>query len=76
MLIWWVDPSAPTSRATPWLPLLTAAEHLGESPDSLRKKLERSSKRGGDGVIEAKLDGITGRKLGRLWKLRLSDGWQ
>jgi hypothetical protein len=71
-----VDPSAPTSRATPWLPLLKAAAHLGESPDSLRKKLERASKRSPDGVIEAVLDGITARKLGRLWKLRLADGWR
>jgi len=62
--------------AQPWLPLLTAAEHLGESADSLRKKLERASKRSVDGVVEAELDGITARKLGRLWKLRLSDGWR
>ncbi len=60
----------------PWLPLLTAAAHLGESADSLRKKLERASRRGPDGAIEAELDGIVARKLGRLWKLRLSDAWR
>jgi hypothetical protein len=59
-----------------WLSLLTAAEHLGESPDSLRKKLERASRKGPDGVVEAELDGLTARKLGRLWKIRLSEGWR
>jgi hypothetical protein len=55
--------------------LLTAAEHLGESVDSLRKKLERASKRSVDGGVEAELDGLRARKLGRLWKVRLSSGW-
>ncbi len=63
------------SKSLPWLSLLAAAEHLGESADSLRKKLERASRKGADGVIEAQLDGLVGRKLGRLWKLRLSSGW-
>ena len=65
---------APT--AAPWLPLLNAAEHLGESADSLRKKLDRASRRSTDGAVESQLSGITGRKLGRLWKVRLSPGWQ
>jgi hypothetical protein len=60
----------------PWLPLLTAAEHLGETPDSLRKKLERASTRSPDGVVVAEMDGIEARKLGRRWKLRLSTGWR
>ena len=37
---------------------------------------ERASQRSGDGVVEAELDGIKARKLGRLWKVRLSDGWR
>jgi len=59
-----------------WLSLLAAAEHLGEPPDSLRKKLDRVSKRSPDGGIEAELDGLRARKLGRLWKVRLSDSWR
>lgn len=63
-------------NAQPWLPLLTAAELLGESAESLRKKLERASTPSADGVVEARLDGVVARKQGRLWKLRLSDGWR
>jgi len=70
-----VAQSASTPNSQPWLSLLTAAEHLGESADSLRKKLERASVRAEDGTVEANLDGIRARKLGRLWKIRLSAGW-
>jgi len=60
----------------PWISLLSAAQHLGEPADSLRKKLDRASRQAVDGVTEAKLDGLTARKLGRRWKVRLSPGWQ
>jgi len=67
------NPTANTRQS--WLPLATAAELLGETADSLRKKLERASRRAADGAVEATLDGVTARKLGRLWKLRLSSAW-
>jgi hypothetical protein len=64
-------------RSVPsWLPLLAAAQHLGESADSLRKKLERAAVKSADGGVEAELDGLRARKLGRLWKVRLSDAWR
>jgi len=66
-----------TSSTSPssWMPLLAAAAQLGEPPDSLRKKLERAAIKGADGVVEASIDGVVGRKFGRNWKLRLSAGW-
>ena len=51
--------------------MLAAAEALGEDPESFRKKLQRASKRAGDGVVEAEFDGIKARKLGRSWKVHL-----
>lgn len=59
---------------TPWISLLKAADHLAESPASLRKKLERAAVLR-DGMIEAELPGLRARKFGKLWKVRLSDGW-
>jgi len=48
---------------------------LGESPESLRKKLVRASRKTADGVVEAEFDGTRARKLGRIWKVRFSRGW-
>jgi len=58
-----------------WVSLPTAAEHLGESQTGLRKKLDRASKLGEDGVVEAHLEGLRARKFGKLWKIRLDRGW-
>lgn len=58
-----------------WVSLVRAAQYLGESPASLRKKIERAARRGSDGVVEAEFDGIRARKLGRNWKVRMSDDW-
>lgn len=58
-----------------WVSLARAAQFLGESPESLRKKLVRASRKTADGVVEAEFDGIKARKLGRNWKVRFSSGW-
>lgn len=58
-----------------WLGIHRAAEALDEDAESLRKKLERASKRHPDGHIEAEINGVRGRKLGHLWKVQLPPGW-
>lgn len=64
------------TRTRPWRSLEAAAKYLDESSDGLRKKLERVRRIGPDGVVEAELDGLRGRKLGRLWKVKLSEAWE
>mgnify|MGYP003382202929 CR=1 FL=1 len=63
------------SQPSTWISLARAAEVLGEPEESLRKKLARASRKGADGVVEASIDGVRARKLGRNWKVRLSVGW-
>lgn len=63
------------SEQAAWLGIHRAAEVLDEAPESLRKKLERASKRHPDGHFEAEINGIRGRKLGHLWKVQLPASW-
>ncbi len=69
--------STPTSVATGtrWLSIQSASEVLGMSSGALRKILERNARQGQDGVTEADVNGVRGRKLGRLWRVTLSAGW-
>jgi hypothetical protein len=60
---------------TRWLSLHAAAELLGLTPAALRKSLDRRAMRRPDGGIEAEIDGVRGRKLGRLWRVTLSPAW-
>jgi len=66
-----------TKTRTPlrWYPLREAAEILGVSADALRKRLERHSRRAEDGVIEAQVDGIRGRKFGNHWRVSFAKPW-
>jgi len=65
-----------TAERSIWISLLRAAEHLGESPESLRKKVERAAVLGSDGQVVARVSGIEARKFGRNWKLHLPDAWR
>lgn len=58
-----------------WCSLAVAAEALGMTPGALRKILERNARPGPDGVTEAQVSGVQARKLGRLWRVRLSAAW-
>jgi hypothetical protein len=58
-----------------WLSVQSAADILGLTPAALRKSLDRRAVRSPDGAIEAELDGVRGRKLGRLWRVNLGR-WQ
>ena len=67
--------STPITGSTRWLSVTAAAEILGLSPTALRKSLDRRAVRAADGGTEAELDGVRGRKLGRLWRVALSSAW-
>jgi hypothetical protein len=60
---------------TRWISVQTAADLLGLTPAALRKSLDRRAVRSADGGIEAELDGVRARKLGRLWRVTLSTAW-
>ena len=60
---------------TRWISLPAAADLLGLTATALRKSLDRRSSRSKDGGIEVELDGVRGRKLGRLWRVTLSLAW-
>lgn len=58
-----------------WISLQSAADLLGLTAAALRKSLDRRSVRTSDGGIEAEIDGVRARKLGRLWRVTLSCAW-
>lgn len=69
-----------TQRATKspgegWIDVESAAAFLGLSAVALRRTIERAAKKHDDGAIIAHIDGITARKLGRLWRVRLDAKW-
>lgn len=61
-------------RPQAWVSLAVAASHLGTSPDALAKVFARNA-RAVEGGVEAKLDGVRARKLGRLWRVQFSAAW-
>lgn len=58
-----------------WLSVAEAAAILGIPILTLRRTVERNARKCKDGSIEARVDGITARKLGRLWRLALDSAW-
>jgi hypothetical protein len=65
----------PIATATRWISVQMAADILGLTAAALRKSLDRRAVRCPDGGVEAELDGVRGRKLGRLWRVVLSPAW-
>jgi hypothetical protein len=64
-----------TSAPVRWMSLQAAANLLGMTAAALRKALDRRTARAKDGGIEAELDGVRGRKLGRGWRICLGPAW-
>lgn len=58
-----------------WLGIREAAERLSMTEEALRRTLERHAVRAPDGVTEAEINGVRGRKFGRLWRVRFSERW-
>ena len=59
-----------------WLTVREAAAHLGYGVVSLRRLLDRHARRAPNGGVEAALDGLLGKKLGRSWRVTLGARWQ
>jgi hypothetical protein len=68
-------PRIPPVEPKAWLSVPHAAGFLDMTPDALRRALERHIVLGRDGVHEAHLDGIRGRKLAGRWKVQLGEEW-
>jgi hypothetical protein len=66
--------SAPPSRAS-WMTVERAAEFLGLPVVTLRRSFERNARVNAEGGTVARVDGITARKIGRLWRVWLDAGW-
>ncbi|MCK6590450.1 MAG: hypothetical protein L6Q76_23040 [Polyangiaceae bacterium] len=66
---------ARVTRGARWMNAEAAAELLGLSVVTLRRTLERNARAEPDGATIARVDGITGRKLGRLWRVQLDARW-
>jgi hypothetical protein len=58
-----------------WMTVEQAAAFLCLSAVTLRRALERNARTAPDGGTISHADGITARKLGRLWRVRLDPGW-
>jgi hypothetical protein len=58
-----------------WLTVDQAATFLSLPPVTLRRTLERNARKADDGGTVSHADGMTTRKLGRLWRVRLDQGW-
>lgn len=62
--------------ANAWMTVEQAAAHLSLPVVTLRRTLERNARPTEDGGTIACTDGITARKLGRLWRVWLDPGWR
>jgi hypothetical protein len=56
-----------------WLPISSAAQLLGTTPNALRKVIERTPRQR-DGTHA--FDGILARKLGGRWRVLLGAEWR
>ena len=65
----------PTALPAFWMTVEQGAVVLAMSSEALRRSLERKAVRAPDGGVEASWDGIRGRKIGRLWRVTLSERW-
>jgi hypothetical protein len=64
----------PTSSST-WITIEQAAAFLSLPPVTLRRAFERNARTTPEGARIARVDGMTARKLGRLWRVWLDPGW-
>lgn len=65
----------PVGDRARWLDVKAAAAVLGYGTVSFRRLLERHARRSRDGGVEAVVDGIRARKVGRTWRVQLSSEW-
>jgi hypothetical protein len=58
-----------------WISVRDAAVVLGFATISLRRLIERNARRAPDGSVEALVDGVRAKKLGRTWRVQLGERW-
>ncbi len=58
-----------------WVSVREAALALGFGVVSFRRLIERHTRRDAAGGIEASVDGVRARKVGRTWRVLLSSAW-
>ncbi len=66
---------AKTKPSAGWMGMEEAAAFLGLPAVTLRRNIERHARASENGVLVACFDGVTARKLGRLWRVRLDERW-
>jgi hypothetical protein len=66
--------SVPPSTG-PWRSIEASARILGVPTITLRRLIGRSARRASDGSVEACIDGIRARKLGRQWRVWRPPSW-
>ncbi len=64
-----------SSRSSSWMTIETAASFLGMTVTTLRRTIERHARPTPEGGTVARADGITARKIGRLWRVWLDPEW-
>lgn len=65
----------PKVASTNWMSAEEAATILGVPVVTFRRALERNARKRPDGGVDAKVDGVTARKWGRLWRVLLDPDW-
>ncbi|MFO0590527.1 MAG: hypothetical protein U0441_23495 [Polyangiaceae bacterium] len=68
-----MDAPKPTSGY--WMSVEEAASILGVPTVTFRRAIERNARKRADGGTDAKVDGVTARKWGRLWRVLLDPDW-
>jgi hypothetical protein len=64
------------SLHTSWMTVEQAAAFLSLPTVTLRRSFERNARSTPDGGTVAHVNGITARKIGRLWRVWLDAGWR
>lgn len=59
-----------------WMTVEQAAAFLSVPAVTLRRSFERNARSTPEGGIVARANGITARKIGRLWRVWLDPGWR
>jgi hypothetical protein len=67
--------SASANQKPSWITLAEAAAFLCIDVVTLRRSLERNTRKNADGATLAHVDGVTARKLGRHWRVWLDAAW-
>jgi hypothetical protein len=68
-------PTAAPAITSGWVSVDVASRFLSLAPGRLRRTLERRATRDADGHVVVRMDGIVGRKFGRLWRLKFAACW-